>query len=139
MAELDERIDLVTSDSLAATERIVEKAVETEEFSVHTSQSLQHQGEQLIRIRGGTETIIEEVHEAERNISKLERLSSWCCCLCCIGRPCRRRRKKKPIATRSGDTGKPTTTTGGSKPPEGPFVKIVTGDKREVKMEENLR
>lgn len=146
---IQQRIDDVTDKTLAATERIVQVVTETREVGEKTSGLLVQQGEQLGGIKRRAEDIQDDLEEAEENISKLE------CCTCGLFRRRRRGRGRKKgtrprLEFQEHPPTQPATVEGtgsdakedhrpGEPVSEGPFIKKVTGDEREDKMEKNLR
>ena len=142
---IQQKIDDVTDKSLAATERIVQVVTEAREVGEKTSGTLVHQGEQLSGIKRRTEDIQEDLEEAEEDISRLE------CCTCGLFRRRRggRGRKKGTRPRLEFHEHPPTqpaiaeTSRSDHRPGEpvsaGPFIKKITGDEREDKIENNLR
>ena len=144
-AEIQLRIDDVTDRSVAATEHIVQVVDDTREVGEKTSALLVHQGHQLSGINRKTEKFRDDVEETGEIISKLE------CCTCGLFRRRRGRRKARNAKPRlefsenasqpssSARTGAEGNNLHAGRGASGPFIKPVTHDEREAKIESNLR
>ncbi|CAH2328498.1 synaptosomal-associated 23 [Pelobates cultripes] len=140
------RANQVTDESLESTRRMKNLAVECQDTGIKTINMLDEQGEQLNRVEEGLDQINEDMREAEKNLTELNK----CCGLCvCPG--------KRPKNFETGEVYK--KTWGGkdgasdeviSKQPyqtnlqqtrpgqNGGYIKKITNDAREDEMEENL-
>ena len=139
---LDQKIDLITDDSLAATRRIRQVTEETHHMGVDTLITLHDQGEQLDNVEQRLDEINVDLKKSDKTMRELEK-----CCGCCV---CNRSTVKAHAYRRLYDsvpeeeerhsvvTEQPTAS-GGRGPAQGPFIKRVTNDVREDEMEDNLQ
>uniref|UniRef100_A0A8C2G3B0 Synaptosomal-associated protein n=1 Tax=Cyprinus carpio TaxID=7962 RepID=A0A8C2G3B0_CYPCA len=139
----------VTNESLESTRRMLQMTEESLNVGVKTITMLEEQGEQLKNVDREMDQISQDMKQARKNLNEL----SKCCGLCLC--PCnrlkspksdwRKKQRKKakeskqkvvsiqPTAVRNGQA-----VSAGSAAPTGPYIKRITNDDREDKMEENL-
>lgn len=144
---LEQRIDHVTNESLDATRRIRQVAEETHGMGVETLVTLNEQGEKLDNAERRLDEINVDLKQTDRNLQELEK-----CCGCCVCPHMQTRNmqktkgykkvygKKAQAREMDAVTNQPHGSSGpsGGVNPEGPYIKRVTNDDREVEMEENL-
>ncbi|XP_065882568.1 synaptosomal-associated protein 23-like [Dysidea avara] len=142
---LENRIDMVTNETLDATRRIRQVAEETNQIGIDTLVTLNEQGEQLDNVEGKVDNIGADLRETDRHLHEIEK-----CCGCCVC-PCYRVRniqkskayksaygKKKgqqddDIVTEQPRRGNRSGGDGGN------YVQRVTNDEREDEMDKNLQ
>ena len=134
IAVLDAKINETTDESVAATRRIKDIAVETHKSGVGTAIKLNEQGERLERIQDSVETMDIDVQHARYQASYLDTCG---CCYRCLHR-------RKRVSTLSGinETSRPVITSQPSvrREPRGPYIKpVLDNDPREAEIERNLR
>ncbi len=130
-ASIDRQIDKTLDKSVAATTRIIETVLDTEDIAGQTAAKLHEQGKQIDGIHAKVVGIEEGAREARIEASKLE----WCGCWyrCCHG--------KKAYTRSSGNsndgavTSEPRPHSMGGRITE----KILENDSREKKIEDNLQ
>lgn len=130
----------VTDDSLESTRRMRSLCEESQDTGAKTLVMLSTQGEQLDRIEDGMDQINEDMREAEKNLSGMEK----CCGLCIL--PCGKIkdfRQDDNTWKDKGDgvvTGQPTRVTDGRNgvPAGAMQIARITNDAREDEMEDNL-
>ena len=141
---LQDRIDHVTNESLDATRRIRQVAEETHGMGVETLVTLNEQGEKLDGAERRLDEINVDLKQTDRNLTELEK-----CCGCCVcphrqtrnvqkGKNYKKAYGKKALAREMEAVTDQPRGSSGRPQPEGPFIKRVTNDDREVEMEENL-
>ncbi|XP_003418727.1 synaptosomal-associated protein 23 [Loxodonta africana] len=149
--EIQLRAQQVTDESLESTRRILGLAIESQDAGVKTMGMLAEQGEQLKRVEEGMNQINEDMKEAEKTLTELNK----CCGLCVC--PCNRTKNfesSKAYKTTWGDgrdnsdnnvvskqpgrvtNGQPQQAAKGAA--SGGYIKRITNDAREDEMEENL-
>ncbi|KAK7870001.1 hypothetical protein R5R35_011969 [Gryllus longicercus] len=144
LQELQMKSDHVTDESLESTRRMLTLCEESHEVGMKTLVMLDEQGEQLDRIEEGMDQINADMHEAERNLSGMEK----CCGLCVL--PCGKGTSfKEDDSTWKGtEDGRvvdsqpnriaPNSNGAPAPAPQGGFVTRITNDAREDEMEENM-
>lgn len=147
-AGLDQRIDFVTNETLAATRRIRGVAEETNQIGVDTLVALNEQGEKLDNAERRLDEMNVDLKQTDKHLNELEK----CCCGCiscgCFhstGTSTKTYKKgygKKARAEEDAMLNQPTSSGGsggGSRRPDGPIINKVTNDAREDEMEDNLQ
>ena len=142
------QIDKKTDESLAATRRIKQIAVETERTGVDGLITLNEQGEQLDKIEENLEDIDAAMKRTDRELTEIEK----CCGICRLpGSRMKsyqkskaykhaygaKARKQEMISSQPGNYG--ATGNVVSSQPKGPIINRVTNDVREDEMEGNLQ
>eukprot|EP00794_Sanderia_malayensis_P017430 gene17430-19174_t len=144
LQRMQRKADETTDESLEATKRILRTAEETQDVGIKTLVMLDEQGEKLDRIDDTLNDINEDMREAEKNLTGLEKFCGLCICSC-------KRRKnfekseeyKKGFGPREGGgssskAGSNTATNGRGEVPTGGYIQKITNDAREDEMDENL-
>jgi len=142
---LDQRIDEVTDESVAATGRIKALTVETHEAGVGVLLSLHQQREQLENVEDKMNEMNADLKQTDRHLSKLERWglslfpnTKW-------SEKFKKSEKRSPSRSpspsrldpsRERGVGSYSSRVGQS---DGPFIKKITGDPREEQMERDLQ
>lgn len=147
-AGLDQRVDFVTNETLAATRRIRGVAEETNQVGVDTLVALNEQGEKLDNAERRLDEMNVDLKQTDKHLNELEK----CCCGCfscsCFrstGTSTKTYRKaygKKARTEEDTMLNQPTGSSGGSggsRRPDGPIINKVTNDAREDEMEDNLQ
>eukprot|EP00731_Ephydatia_muelleri_P027791 Em0019g664a len=146
-AGLDQRIDFVTNETLAATRRIRGVAEETNQVGVDTLVALNEQGEKLDNAERRLDEMNVDLKQTDKHLNELEKC---CCCISCscfrsTGTGTKAYKKgygKKARAEEDAMLNQPTGSvgsSGGSRRPDGPIINKVTNDAREDEMEDNLQ
>ncbi len=142
---LEQRIDLVTDESVGATRRIRAIAEETNQIGVDTLVTLNEQGEQLDNAERRLDEINVDLKQTDKNLSQLEKCCGCFTCICCAPRNVKGTKQYKKVYGKKAQyregvvTEQPESYEGTSRQQaQGPFIKRVTDDDREDEMEENL-
>ncbi|RDD44988.1 Synaptosomal-associated protein 23 [Trichoplax sp. H2] len=80
LEDMKERGNKITNESLDSTRRILVIAEETHGIGTKTLETLNTQGEQIDRIEQNMEQINADMHEAEKNLTNLEKCCGLCVC-----------------------------------------------------------
>lgn len=143
---LEQRIDHTTNESVDATRRIRAIAEETNQIGVDTLVTLNEQGEQLDNVERRLDEINVDLKQTDRNLTELEKCCGCCTCVCCAPKNVQRTKHykkaygKKARQAEAVVMDQPSSSSGGgSRQPQGPFIKRVTDDAREDEMEDNLQ
>ena len=148
------RIDNVTDESLASTNRMKAYLSNADSAAIDTMANLETQREQLNRVENNLDKIDQEIRVAERNLTQMDKFCGLCLC------PCRR---KKSLKTYSADTveinytkakNRGSSSSKSTKSPKstnvsnnkfshgkeanGRYIEKITGDEREDEMEANM-
>ncbi|XP_027409447.1 synaptosomal-associated protein 23 isoform X1 [Bos indicus x Bos taurus] len=160
--EIQIRANQVTDESLESTRRILGLAIESQDAGIKTITMLDEQGEQLKRIEEGMDQINEDMREAEKTLTELNKCCGLCVCPCSrfsdVGCFYEIRTKNfessKAYKATWGDggdnspsnivskqpgrvtNGQPQQATAGAA--SGGYIKRITNDAREDEMEDNL-
>ncbi|XP_069064857.1 synaptosomal-associated protein 23 [Pleurodeles waltl] len=148
--EIHMRANQVTDESLESTRRMLNLAVESEDVGVKTITMLDEQGEKLKNIEAGMDQINQDMREAEKNLTELNK----CCGLCiCPGKRAKNFETgdayKKAWTGGNAENGQgavvanqPVSVSNGQQQSKGAtggkYINRVTNDAREDEMEENL-
>lgn len=131
----------ITDESLDSTRRMIQLCEDSQAAGTKTLDMLETQGEQLQRIEKGMDDMNNEMKQAEKHITGMEK---WCgLCVCPWNRNAR-------VRDTDGTWKGTSATKGGSGPvknqpgkndskPDGPYVNRITNDAREDEMEENMQ
>lgn len=135
----------ITDESLESTRRMITLCEESQNTGAKTIAMLEHQGEQLNRIENDMETMNNEMKEAEKHITGMEK---WCgLCVCPWNRAAKVRDVDGTWSKSNGDKkgSEPVSQQprpGGSNVPDsgsGPYIRRINNDAREDEMEENMQ
>ena len=144
--QLEQRIDHVTNESVAATRRIRAVAEETNQIGVDTLITLNEQGEQLDNVERRLDEINVDLKQTDKNLTELEKCCGCCTCICCAPKNIQKNRHYKKVYGKKAESrqqvvvsDQPTASEGGPRQPQGPYVKRITDDAREDEMEDNLQ
>ncbi|XP_069494884.1 synaptosomal-associated protein 23-like [Ambystoma mexicanum] len=145
--EIQLRANQVTDESLESTRRMLNMAVESQDAGVKTITMLDEQGEKLKNIEAGMDQINQDMREAEKNLTELNK----CCGLCiCPGKRAKNYETgdayKKAWSGGNGENGQeavvahqPVGVSNGQQQTKGgKYINRITNDAREDEMEENL-
>eukprot|EP00040_Diaphanoeca_grandis_P025456 m.141046 g.141046 ORF g.141046 m.141046 type:complete len:220 (-) comp30160_c1_seq2:271-930(-) len=155
LRNVESQIDHVTDDSVNATRNMLKIANQTRDVGAKTLEELDGQGEQLRRVNQDLKGINNEMREAEKQLTQMEKCCGCCSCPC--GRP--KSFEKSPAYTykKGGDKNKdgeedeeddtiteqPRSSAryqgGGAKGEQQEFIKRITGDAREDEMNDNMQ
>ncbi|KJE91709.1 synaptosome-associated protein 25a [Capsaspora owczarzaki ATCC 30864] len=157
--------DEITNESLEASRRIKQLAMESAEVGGRTVETLQEQGRQLNRIDRNLDNVNEDLRGAEKTLTKMEKVCGLCRC------PCGKAKKfestemyerdtfdpdhskdpnkkgknkgkgKEAAAAAGGATAvvdKQPTSLSNGREDDGMFIKQVTHDHREAEINENI-
>lgn len=144
-SRLDQRINVVTNDSVDATRRIRAIAEETNQIGVDTLVTLNEQGEQLDNVERRLDEINVDLKQTDRNLTELEKCCGCCTCVCCAPKNFQKNKHYKKVYGKKANQAVVTNQPGSSDEPttggqgQGPFIKRVTDDDREDEMEDNLQ
>ena len=142
------QIDKKTDESLAATRRIKQIAVETERTGADALITLHEQGEQLDNVEENLEDIDSALKRTDRELTELEK----CCGICRLpGSRVKsyqkaknyktaygaKARKQEMVSNQPGSYG--ATGNVVTSQPKGPIINRVTNDVREDEMDANLQ
>ncbi|XP_021963864.1 synaptosomal-associated protein 25 isoform X2 [Folsomia candida] len=141
----------IVDESLESTRRMLQLCEESKEAGIRTLVALDDQGEQLDRIEGGMDQINNDMKEAEKNLTGMEK----CCGLCVL--PCTKTTgfkedsstwkgnedgrviNNQPQQQRYMDERSPTNGVSGSNSSaSGPYIQKIVGDAREDEMDDNM-
>ncbi len=132
---MDHQIAVTTNASVAASRRIAGIAAETEQLGVTTITKLVEQGDQLEHIGESVQEIGVDIRYAKYESSKLE--FCGCCHRCCYHSKAAKQLDDRPVAQESEVvTTQPKAVKYNS---DGPMIKYVLNDDREVEIDQNLR
>jgi len=140
---MQQEADRVTDESLESTRRMLALSEETQETGIKTLTMLDEQGEKLDRVEENMDVINEDMREAEKNLTGLEKCCGLCLCTCKRPKSFERSEGYKK-AFKSDDKGNVITQQPGSSQnnkggaPSGGYIQRITGDDREDEMDENL-
>ncbi|XP_062818291.1 synaptosomal-associated protein 25 [Anolis carolinensis] len=139
---LEERIHQVNVESLESTRRMLQLVDESKDAGIRALVMLDDQGEQLDRIEDGLDQIIQDMKEAEKNLTDM----SKCCGLFVC--PCAKLKNLKAMeankAAGSNDQDKVVSrqpclvADGNQMMMSAPFIQRITKDDVEEEMEQNL-
>ncbi|XP_014664676.1 PREDICTED: synaptosomal-associated protein 25-like [Priapulus caudatus] len=145
LEELQMRANAKTDESLDSTRRMLSMCDESKDAGIRTLVGLDEQGEQLDRVEEGMDHINQDMREAEKNLTGMEKCCGIFVC------PCQKSKdieKSKEYANtwKKDDDGKvsssqPTarvTDDRNNMGPTGGYVTRITNDAREDEMEENI-
>ena len=138
LAAIEHDIDVTTNKSVAATRKILNTAIDTEQLGVRTVTKLVEQGEQLENIADTVEIIGVDIKYSRYEASKLELCGCWhrCCHGSCHGSNV----SSKPIETARPERVVNRQPVAAQYDHRGPMIKFVLDkDDREVEMDQNLR
>lgn len=142
---LEQRIDHATNQSVDATRRIRAIAEETNQMGVDTLVTLNEQGEQLDNVERRLDEINVDLKQTDKNLTELEKCCGCFTCACCAPSNIQKNKHYKKVYGKKAQNAElvtsdqPTGSGGGSRQPQGPFIKRVTDDAREDEMEDNLQ
>ncbi|XP_044291420.1 synaptosomal-associated protein 25-like [Varanus komodoensis] len=139
---LEQRIRQVNNESLESTRRMLQLVDESKDAGIRTLVMLDDQGEQLDRIEDGLDQIIQDMKEAEKNLTDMAK----CCGLFVC--PCAKLRSIKALEASKAASGngqdkvvsrQPCVVADGNQMVmSGPFIQRVTKDDVEEEIEQNL-
>ena len=143
---LQERIDMKTDESLAATRRMRNVVEETNQMGVETLVTLNEQGEKLDNVERRLEEINVDLKQTDKHLRSIEACCGCCHCPCgpknmqktkgykkVYGKKAKHRELEEEARTQQ------PKSSGGAAPPSGPILKRVTNDEKEDEMEDNLQ
>lgn len=150
-AEIDQmrrKADQVTDESLEATRRMKQLAVDSRAVGAETMVKLDEQGQQLDNIEVRLNDMNADLKQAEKNMTQLERCCGCCLCPCGTkGNKFMKKNKKlhskafgnQPITMQpvKGEVG-PNKSARGTGTGQQGYVERVTDDAREDEMDKNL-
>ncbi|VVC40569.1 SNAP-25,Target SNARE coiled-coil homology domain [Cinara cedri] len=130
----------MTDESLESTRRMLELCEGTKEAAIKALVELDDQGEKLDGIDGGMDQINEDMKQAEKNLTGMEK----CCGICVL--PCNKSTsfKEDEGTWKGNEDGKvinkqpQRVMDGPNTTPQGGYIVKITNDARESEMDENL-
>ena len=140
--KLEQRIDHVTNESVAATQRIREVAEETNQIGVDTLITLNEQGEQLDNVERQLDEINIGLKMVDKNLTQMEKCCGYFTCICCAPKKIQKNKHYKKVYGKKAERRQVVVSDqpkGGPRPPQGPYVKRITDDAKEDEMEDNLQ
>jgi len=142
LEQLQRQANAVTDDSLESTRRMMALVEESHETGARTMVALNEQGEQLDRIEGGLDKINEDMKQAQKHLTGMEK---WCgLCVCPWNRAKKIKDVDDAIWENKGDgTVVRKQPAGGNDRMDaersGPYIQRITNDAREDEMEDNMQ
>ncbi|XP_058052010.1 synaptosomal-associated protein 25-like isoform X1 [Ahaetulla prasina] len=139
--DLEQRIHQINNESLESTRRMLQLVDESKDAGIRTLVMLDDQGEQLDRIEDGLDQIIQDMKEAEKNLSDMAK----CCGLFVC--PCAKLKNMKAMEANKAASGnaqdvvsqQPMMMTAGTQMMmSGPFIQRIMKDDVEEELEQNL-
>ncbi|XP_022238692.1 synaptosomal-associated protein 25-like [Limulus polyphemus] len=82
MANLQSKINNITTESLESTRRMLTLCEESEDLGIKTMVMLDEQGEQLDRVEEDMDKINADMKEAEKNLTGMDKCCGLCVCPC---------------------------------------------------------
>jgi len=149
LESLQLKANQVTDESLESTRRMISLCEDSRGAGAKTIEMLEHQGEQLRRVEGNIDSVNEEMRQAEKHLTGMEK---WCgLCVCPWNRTPRVRDMDATwgkAESRSGAvnssqprggavpdaSGLPSSSSGGAG-----YIKRINNDAREDEMEDNMQ
>ena len=141
----------LTDQSLESTRRMVQMTTETQEVGVTTMAALEEQGEQLDRIETGMDNINQDMRQAEKSLTQMEKCCGLCVCPCKksknFDRDARHAgafsggaydKEDEVVARQAARSGGGASGRGAGGQQSGGYIQRVTNDAREDEMDENL-
>ncbi|XP_053257697.1 synaptosomal-associated protein 25-like [Podarcis raffonei] len=136
--DLEQRIHQVNNEALESTRRMLQLVDESKDAGIRTLVMLDDQGEQLDRIEDGLDQIIQDMKEAEKNLTDMAK----CCGLFVC--PCAKLKNIKDLEATKTSNGQVVSrqpcvvADGNQMVMSGPFIQRITKDDVEEEMEQNL-
>ncbi|XP_042295588.1 synaptosomal-associated protein 25-like [Sceloporus undulatus] len=139
---LEERIHQVNMESLESTRRMLQLVDESKDAGIRTLVMLDDQGEQLDRIEDGLDQIIQDMKEAEKNLTDMAKCCGLFVCPCAKLKNLKAMEASKAAASNDQDnvvSRQPCVVADGNQMMmSGPFIQRITKDDVEEEMEQNL-
>lgn len=140
LESLQLKANQVTDESLDSTRRMISLCEDSRGAGVKTIEMLEHQGEQLRRVEGNIDNVNDEMRQAEKHLTGMEK---WCgLCVCPWSRTPRVRDLDATWgkAESSGvSMAQPRVVPdNGVASGSGGYIKRINNDAREDEMEENM-
>ena len=138
---LEQRIDVVTNDTLDATRRIRGIAEETNQIGVDTLITVNEQGEQLDNVERRLDEINVDLKQTDRHLTEIEKCCGCCSCMCCAPKNIQKNKHYKKVYGKKAQHMDDVVgdQPGGKRQAQGPYIKRITDDDREDEMEDNLQ
>lgn len=144
LESLQLKANQVTDESLDSTRRMISLCEDSRGAGAKTIEMLEHQGEQLRRVEGNIDNVNDEMRQAEKHLTGMEK---WCgLCVCPWNRTPRVR--DMDATWGKGESSKDAVSIqpkGGAVPdaagPSGGrgYIKRINNDAREDEMEDNMQ
>ncbi|XP_029140882.1 synaptosomal-associated protein 25-like [Protobothrops mucrosquamatus] len=137
---LEQRIHHINNESLESTRRMLQLVDESKDAGIRTLVMLDDQGEQLDRIEDGLDQIIQDMKEAEKNLSDMAKCCGLFVCPCAKLKNMKAMEASKAASGNSQDvvSQQPIMMTAGTQMMmSGPFIQRPTDDV-EDEIEQNL-
>jgi synaptosomal-associated protein 25 len=144
LEEIQLKINMQADESLDATRRMLAMCEESKDAGIRTLVMLDEQGEQLDRIDEGMDQINQDMKEAEKNLTGMDKCCGLCVCPWNKGKNFEKGADydKTWKATDEGKVGgggpRITVADGNGMGPTGGYITRITNDAREDEMEDNI-
>ncbi|XP_039181062.1 synaptosomal-associated protein 25-like isoform X1 [Crotalus tigris] len=138
---LEQRIHHINNESLESTRRMLQLVDESKDAGIRTLVMLDDQGEQLDRIEDGLDQIIQDMKEAEKNLSDMAKCCGLFVCPCAKLKNMKAMEASKAASSNTQDvvSQQPIMMTAGTQMMmSGPFIQRVMKDDVEDEIEQNL-
>ncbi|OQV24814.1 Synaptosomal-associated protein 25 [Hypsibius exemplaris] len=138
------QIDDAMYESLESTRRMLAMCEESKDAGIRTLVMLDEQGEQLDRIDEGMDQINQDMKEAEKNLTGMDKCCGLCVCPWNKGKNFEKGADYDAVWGKDKgdgkiDTNQPRMTVGdGNMGPSGGYITKITNDDRENEMEDNI-
>lgn len=146
LESLQLKANQVTDESLESTRRMISLCEDSRGAGAKTIEMLEHQGEQLRRVEGNIDNVNDEMRQAEKHLTGMEK---WCgLCVCPWNRTPRVRdmdatwgKGESRDAVSIQPKGGAVPDAGGAAGPSGGrgYIKRINNDAREDEMEDNMQ
>ncbi|XP_062995956.1 synaptosomal-associated protein 25-like [Elgaria multicarinata webbii] len=139
---VEQRIHQVNNESLESTRRMLQLVDESKDAGIRTLVMLDDQGEQLDRIEDGLDQIIQDMKEAEKNLTDMAKCCGLFVCPCAKLKNLKAMEANKAAASSDQDkvvSRQPCVVADGNQMVmSGPFIQRVMKDDVEEEIEQNL-
>uniref|UniRef100_A0A8D0CG12 Synaptosomal-associated protein n=1 Tax=Salvator merianae TaxID=96440 RepID=A0A8D0CG12_SALMN len=140
--DVEQRIRQVNNESLESTRRMLQLVDESKDAGIRTLVMLDDQGEQLDRIEDGLDQIIQDMKEAEKNLTDMAKCCGLFICPCAKLKNLKVLEANKTAAGNEQDkvvSRQPCVVADGNQMiMSGPFIQRIMKDDVEDEIEQNL-
>ncbi|XP_061452602.1 synaptosomal-associated protein 25-like [Rhineura floridana] len=139
---MEQRIHQVNNEALESTRRMLQLVDESKDAGIRTLVMLDDQGEQLDRIEDGLDQIIQDMKEAEKNLTDMAKCCGLFVCPCAKLKNIKDMEANRAASSNTQDkvvSRQPCMVADGNQMiMSGPFIQRITKDDVEEEMEQNL-